>query len=327
MKFHHWVTDYDNYCQFMGKSAAPHHVFFPKRLEEIRQAKGKGIQVLLMMAEKQWMELSRPYYNIHPGLVSKLARINLSKVPSHLVTTPHDFSVVNIRFAERNEALVLKAGMPKQGGLVEIPPDSSLHGILMVDCRKLPVGFGQNRVSFYLDFNVWAKRLFEGQWQRLPQYCHFCFDIDLAKSLQEAIDECVRPYTDESYYNLCTNALRLAVSIGFLSNSSAELVEYDVISRFRERFRQGNEKERQQIIEKSRRRGKVGYNVGNDLIFSGRIPTISERRGELTGRELTYASIRQGHPHAVRYGKGKELVKIMWFAPTVVRPDLPFRPD
>ena len=46
------------------------------------------------------------------------------------------------------------------------------------------------------------------------------------------------------------------------------------------------------------------------------------RPGE--GRERTHAHIRSGHFHAVRCGEGRKNVKVKWFRPTVVRPDLPF---
>lgn len=50
-----------------------------------------------------------------------------------------------------------------------------------------------------------------------------------------------------------------------------------------------------------------------------------KRSNNLTGRELEYAHIRAGHPHLVRYGEAKKLVKMMWYTPTHVRPDRPFR--
>lgn len=123
------------------------------------------------------------------------------------------------------------------------------------------------------------------------------------------------------------NALRIAVTIGFLANSNSDLVEYDVLAKFRNDFEKGTPERRAQIIEKSKKRGKNGYNVGNDLMFLGSRGFQNRPASELTGRELEYAHIRDGHPHAVRYGKGKELVKIMWFQPTVVRPDLPFKQE
>jgi hypothetical protein len=97
------------------------------------------------------------------------------------------------------------------------------------------------------------------------------------------------------------------------------------LSKDRSSFDGGSEEQRQTIIERAKRRGKNGYNVGCDLMFLGERPKGESRSGEATGRELQYAHIRGGHPHAVRYGEGKKLVKIKWFAPTTVRDDLPFK--
>ena len=79
------------------------------------------------------------------------------------------------------------------------------------------------------------------------------------------------------------------------------------------------------IAEKARKKGKFGFNVGTDLMFIGERQFQQQKNSEETGRELEYAHIRAGHPHAVRYGEKKKMVKIVWYVPTTVRSDLPFK--
>jgi hypothetical protein len=134
--------------------------------------------------------------------------------------------------------------------------------------------------------------------------------------------------SSESYNELQRKIMRLAVTIGFLSNNPA-ICEYDVLSKDRSEFQRNTtgEGRKDELIQRAKRKGKFGYNIGNDLIFLGPRPVTSRPQSDASGRELEYAHIRRGHPHAVRYGPNKELVKIMWFAPTTVRDDLPFQDD
>ena len=94
--------------------------------------------------------------------------------------------------------------------------------------------------------------------------------------------------------------------------------------KYRDQYERGDQAKRDQIVARSRRRGKNGYQVGTDIMFLGE-KGLRSQGGSGEGRELSYAHIRSGHPHAVRYGPGKKLVKIAWYRSTTVRPDLPFK--
>lgn len=318
MKFHSWHTGYDRHCAANPKrQQKEYRAYYADRLEELDRI---GQPPLAMQYEDEWMASGRPYYNIHPGMVGKLSKMDLNKIPSHLIQMPHELSCVNLRFAQPDAKFIINehvsAQFPEHLVSLDVPAGAWVHSILMQDYRqhakyKSPV------VGMLLDFNA----------QNIPgrtNYGAIMLELDPKKSLQELIDTNVRREVSPTMIEVMTNAMRMAVVIGFLANSSADLIEYDVLSKFKEQFDKGDEATRQNIIRKSRQRGKIGYNVGNDLMFLGALPRQGiTQTGD--GRELQYAHIREGHPHAVRYGDGKNLVKIMWYKPTVVRDDLPFK--
>lgn len=137
----------------------------------------------------------------------------------------------------------------------------------------------------------------------------------------------------ESMGDRLPNLLRVLVSSGFMANSPEDgLVIPDVLSADRAAYaqavRRGDQNSAKTIVERAQRRGKIGYNVGTNEMFAGESEyNPADSHDDSTGRELGFSHIRGGHPHAVRYGEGKSKIKIKWFRPTRVRPDLPFKTE
>lgn len=126
------------------------------------------------------------------------------------------------------------------------------------------------------------------------------------------------------------NLLRVIISSGFLANCPEDgLVVPDVLGSDRQSYREAEKRGDQNamsiIAERAKRRGKFGFNIGTSEMFAGESEPVESKSSEETGRQLSFSHIRGGHPHAVRYGEGKGKVKIKWFRPTRVRPDLPFK--
>lgn len=321
MQFHSWQPDYDLFRKTVDHSIGLHE-FTRKRVEEFKRWDLPPWRVIV---EHIWITTGRPYYNVHPKLVSKLARVNLHKIPAHLIQLPHEYPVVSIQLAEPSDDLTLEESIPMDfspfAKLPPMPKGASIKAILLCDIRAVKSDYPAKdspAVMLILDFGIYQ----EGQ----PSYVIFAIPVDQGLTLQDAIDGVTKDNRRPStYHEVCSNALRLATTIGFLANSKSDLIEYDVLSKFRDEFRAANNTRREHIIRKSRQRGKIGWNVGNDLMFLGALPRQKRSDSQETGRELEYAHIREGHAHAVRYGTGHNLVKIMWFVPTVVRPDRPFK--
>jgi len=103
-------------------------------------------------------------------------------------------------------------------------------------------------------------------------------------------------------------------------NLEAELLlDPDLLARDRDRTTDTESKVR--ATARAHRRGKKGWIVGGR---ETRLPRSGGGgQGGGTRGELTKSHLRCGHFHAVRCGKGRSEIKVMWFPPTVVRPDLP----
>ena len=325
MNFFQWSTDYQLYRRHTPKrERMEYEQFLPWRR---RQQEMAGIPTHRLLAEKVWTDDGSPYYNVHPNLVSKLCKVDMDKIPSTLLKMPHDLRAVNIRFAEKHSEFVVSE--PQHTDLVArlsntsgtAPPGSFVHSILMVDLHSEQSVKGHNRsVLFIMDFNVYTPL---GQ----PIYSMFAIAPEEGRSLQSAIDQAKGKARTASYIAMIENVMKCCVSIGFLADNPT-LCEPDVLSSDRSSYLTANQQQRQVIVDRAKRKGKNGYNIGTDIMFLGERPLIAgQRRENPTGRELEYAHIRCGHPHLVRYGEGKKLVKVMWYVPTTVRPDKPFKAE
>ncbi len=317
MQFFQWTTDYMLYQrQFPKKERMPYEEFLKQRLKTIKSYRMPTVR---HDADILWVKEGQPYYNIHPKMAQKLCKVDLNKIPSTMLKTPHGLSVVNIRFAQQHpEFTVADAQMPdmKLPFAQAIPAGSFVHSMLMMRSD-----YERWNVMFLLDFGTINPN---GQ----PSYCIYGMRLHSAISMEDAIFLASRESStpDDSYQQMLRNIIRLAVSIGFLADNPA-ICEADVLADDRGAFREASDEKREFIAARARRRGKYGFNIGTDLMFLGERPKGERRDSIATGRELEYAHIRAGHPHAVRYGESKRLVKIMWYVPTTVRDDLPFKAD
>jgi hypothetical protein len=313
MQFFNWMTDWKLYCQQVEKrERMDHEEFIHKRKEQLRLR--SKVSNRRLIAEIEWEKLGFPYYNIHPRMVSKLCKSDLTKIPSNMLKMPHGFSVAHIRFCQQHPEFTVSKEHRSEAYGLSLPAGSFLHGILMM---KGDDGV----VSFIMDFNLTDEN-------RQPTYSIFGILPEEKHSMQECIDLASASSSQPMgpYYQMIANTMRLAVTIGFLSDNPT-ICEADVLNADRSKFIEADDPQREVIAARARRRGKYGFNVGTDLMFIGERPKGERRTSAATGRELEYAHIRGGHPHAVRFGEAKKLVKIMWYVPVTVRDDLPFKKE
>ena len=275
---------------------------WPFRHEEVRQKRFIRLQM-----ETDWDKNNRPYYNIHPHLVDSLSKCSLDSIPAKQLEMPGDFLAVNIRFAEKHPALQML------GALVSITPSKLAVFADLGERQKLTETFNANLVvSLVVDI--------------LPDESI----VDIFNRVQVMPTPENHPLSRINVPECLLNFFRLAVAMGFLANNDEDrLCRADVLSKDLRAFEDAlarNDKDKENIIiERARRRGKIGWNVGTDEMFVGELPVTSAGHTGTGERELSWSHLRTGHPHAVRFGEGKRMVKIKWFRPTRVRPDLPFK--
>jgi len=327
--FNKWKTDFDNflaharelrrcslveqieqYCNYGLSQREDGHFTEIEFSEHLQSAFEEGV----------WNASGRPYYNIHPQLVDSLCRCDLSTLPSSYLTMPNDFGAVAIRFAERNEHLAVSRTDYVRSMLLsrtakDIASDFQEHGELRATMEAPP-----NSIRVRIDF---------GDRHPCGGFHYWTFELHCSRdvTLGESFEKSIRVPLEPERQRAAQNCLRLIATVGLIANCPQDdLLAYDVLAKHRSEYASSTDEfQRQRLIDKARRRGKVGWNVGTNELFLGPVePQGKKPNGQRRGSHST-AHIRAGHLHAVRCGPGRKNVKIKWFRPTVVRPDLPFR--
>lgn len=274
------------------------------------------------LAEYLWLAGDKPYYRVHPNLVSHLCRCKLGDVPASYLEPPRELDVVLVRLAGSHPLLAINDTAHVRSILVD--------GTLVDrDALDLFVATGDKPMlakerQFILHVDLGNRKTDEGveaiDAVRLP------LDLSPGKSLEEVFlyaRNCMA--APPLLARTLENCLRLVATIGFLANCPDEsLIQHDVLAKDRAKYASGTEEQKKNLIAKARRRGKFGWNIATKEMAVGSLLAWSNDGATGGGREHTRAHIRSGHLHAVRFGKGRRQVKIKWFRPTVVRADLPF---
>lgn len=297
-------------------------------------------RMIRLAVERIWIKSGKPYYNVHPKMVESLCKVNLEKIPSEFVEIPANLDVVCFRFSDQ-----IPTRYVENTGFVavldEVIKDSPVYcksvlfSRLNADPEKSPFPpeyLGQFILIIDEGFRVKS----DGITRTLCNMVTFSAKKD--QSITDAIKETINNFSESHLDKVMmltmgerlSNLLKVVISSGFMANSLDEgLVVPDVLSKDRvalqEAERRKDTEKIKQIVERAHRRGKLGYNIGTNEMFVATPAAPSSSSSEATGKELEYSHIRGGHPHAVRYGTGKNKVKIKWFRPTRVRPDLPFK--
>lgn len=276
--------------------------------------------------EYEWLKTGSPYYNVYENAFSVLKDINLSKVRFRDLELPHGHSVVNFRFPWECTKISFEKILdesyhldtkrkPFKTALLKISKEEDSVTLMVIyDLAAHVQGHPECTVNqsftkkFPLDDFVGEKL----------KDTDFLRDLDLSKG-------------DNILF---VQALVTMIAVGFLSNSDSEnLLRPDVLkeddSKLQKAISERDEKEIQRLVNRARNKRKNGYNVNTcevllDYEFN---QERSHSHSFEPKRALSYSHFRGGHPHIVRYGKGKEKLKIKWFRPIQVRPDLPFKKE
>lgn len=308
MNFHAWETHYELSKQRIRKDRPDFdmsiHDYY-KEYQKINHRKdysNKEFEIKLVSSEVKWLNKGKPYYNLNPNIIEPAMRMKLD-IPVALVDVPRDFSAVNLRFPDHplSENIRSVLAVKSEEGIV------LFYKVIALDGK-----FDYGAITFFKNISP---------------------NISLDEYLDKAADEAnIGDFSRIGEKPIITaqtkKILKLYVTVKFLSDvPNDELIEYDVISKFKNEYEdeRTSVERRKEIEEKSKKAGKIGWNIGVKERVIRDIPCWSEQSTGTGERELSYAHIRTGHLHAVRIGKGREHVKIMFYRPTVVRSDLPFK--
>ncbi|HWY33785.1 MAG TPA: hypothetical protein VNX68_04015 [Nitrosopumilaceae archaeon] len=245
----------------------------------------------LNYAEICWIRKGKPYYNIHPSIIESTERMKLTDIPSSFLEVPRHFQSVNIRFPAYH------------------------HGH-----KSLLISKFENSFWIFGETGVGRSEVNRRSFSRI--------DLERNLTLEDCIEESKIHHPNDPFSVFLHEALRFCALIKFLSDvPDHELLSYDVVSKFKGEFdlESTTSERKKEIIAQSRAKGKIGWNVGVKEYMIRDCQRLSEPQSDREKYEQQWAHIRTGHLHAVRRGPGKKDVKIMFFRPTVVNKDKPFK--
>lgn len=297
-------------------------------------------RLLRASSEFLWATEGRPYYNIHPAMISHLSKIDLDKIPVELIEIPNDFHSICVRFSN-NVPIRYKDNEHMLFGQQEGDDPIQVRCVLFSsitnpkDLKELNLDEDRGFVM-HLDEGV--------RTHQRGVDCVVCNtfrftarkDETIPHALQRNLDELSKS-SDQSDYLLASHLrqkiealFKVVVSVGFLANAPEDgVIVPDVLSNDASKYKEAvskGDQERIEVIEnRAKRRGKVGWNVGTNEIFVGESGFRSKPPIKGEGKQLQYSHIRQGHFHAVRFGKNKEKIKLKWYRSKRIREDLPFK--
>jgi hypothetical protein len=272
MKFHDYVTWFDCLdANFKRKNS---------REDFYRPGPGKpeiGEPFGIMLAlERGWYAMNRPYFKVWPSIAEALMRVRLD-VPAELVSIDC-IPVIAIRVAE-----ITKAGTAIHPGLRSVLAGwfGAARDTWVTPCLGISYQYG------IPDF-------------RSSQYLLELVPGESAESLFDKLKR--RPMVpgsgDPQRFSVAGEALRLVIAVAMLA-SDPSIISPDVLSRDRDRFdRSTDPVERQRLIDKARRRGIVGWRIGEQY--------------------ETIPHYRRPHPALYHVGKGRHDQRIVFRAGSIV---------
>ena len=232
-----------------------------------------------LINERDWERQRRPYYNVWPSIVPMLTRLNLDldsslirlPLPALCVRLPKDQEKNTLKFDWKGKEIPIRCmlvGKINEGGGISVLIDI---GELMPE-----IGFP---IYTYRNFRRREGLTVENALGELNRDCSAEMGIAVSESL---VNDCVR----------------LCCSLCLLENDSS-IICPDVLADDRAKYDQNGD---QKFVEKARRRGKVGWDVGRHieviphfrrphmtLVWTGRgrvAPKIVPRRGAIVHREV-----------------------------------------
>lgn len=225
-------------------------------------------------SELSWYEGKQPYYKVWPGIIPCLTKLKHEKIPTSELYLPCD--TILFRFPIGNTLTF---------------PGGSLQTILV---NRRP-----DQLTLWIDFG-------EKEQSPLPECPVLTYRVlQLTQpTVQEAVDPLIIDGSADVGLkippSIVTDCVRIVAGICLLSHDNEDrLVEWDVLSKDAAKFSVSGD---QKFIDKAKRRGKFGWNVGKSVEVSphyrqshlalywcgkGRVnPTMKYRRGAIVKREV-----------------------------------------
>lgn len=288
MKFHDYQTHYSFYKKmgFFNAHMMPWQEWYINTLKNA-VASNDRVSTSLLKMEYNWCSDLQPYYNIWPAVIPTLLRLNLALSTSYLKPPKQDLLIrlpveknpiyfewnnkrYDIRTILMTEIAIVQKGCPGVGMWIDFGEEIEGHPILS-----------------YRNISCDGKNSLEDEVEMLPM--HWGETVGIQMPIETT-----------------KNCIRLCCTLCLLENDP-EVITADVLNKDKVKFENtGDEK----FIEKARRRGKVGWDIGKKITVSPHyriphsclfwtgeghaIPIIKIRAGTIVHRKIV-ETIPTGH--------------------------------
>lgn len=302
------------------------HTVLAKRVE--KQRVGHQVDDALthcrVVMESFWEYEQRPYYKISPAAIDHLIRTDLEEVPSDAFVLPSP-RVAMLEF-EKHPRFIDTEGMWLQYALVGMwSPDRPLS-------TMRPHGWGIAEPRTALDpaiSHLYCRVQVGCEDKSKRQTSRFWSPLRPGETMRDAVWGGAFGLTSKSppqmnfdgelrsWLDLYVRFTHLLATLGFLAAADDPIIRPDVLERYRDEYydRATCQHRKDDILEKTRRKGRRGWLVGYDY---GLTPATA---GDSEGSGWSAASIRRGHLRTRKIG---DEVVTKFVPPFSVRPDLPF---
>jgi hypothetical protein len=275
------------------------------------------------VSEITWLISGRPYFKVFSELVPVFSKCPID-IPAKFIEFPYGLTAFAVYLPERDSnSIIVDEQHYVRSILVyrykDVTEDVTKKLGLDVVRGNTAYDDLNNRLTFWMDV---------GEKSQVGDLCLPVYTYkQMAWRSDETIDQALTALPQHSSFEVgvkipmeaVERCARLILSICFLAKSEDGLVVPDVLSKDRLDLRGASPEHVHILVDRAKKKGKYGWVVGSHVMH------VTEPSSVGGGREFSYSHIRMGHWHKVYFGAGRSQTKIVWYRPTVVRPDLPFR--
>lgn len=306
MKFQHYETSISRFGGLKNDSLESMLAWHPHFLSEVKATDTQlnyEIEHNVLASEEAWVAMGRPYFKVWPAMFDLLKD---TKMLFGFDSIKMPFSAIAVLLPE---SFPCKCLLLQPTGFNQAPDtptavfSCSFQGSHKTDDRRS-------------SFGLWENQTVEQALQRF---------VDIASGDV--------PFTGARNDSPITRsvqgqAIRTAIAVAMFAVNRHELVAPDIDREILVRkFPGGKSKASQKIAEEKRQReiAKVkGWKVGSEIDLP-RPRVITQGHPPERGGELSCGHVRSGHMKMQPCGPRNQDRKLIFVAPTVVRPDLPIR--
>lgn len=219
-----------------------------------------------IITEHRWGNLSRPYYNVYPSVAKLLIESTVTRTQSQQIDLGLlPYMPFVLRMPRVNNPLKVVNGDSVQSDVEYIMIDRFIKPF-KIDGLKLNVNVARPVINIWFHSGERVEKDFMDTIQEGKVSSFEFIEMQDGKTLEECLDRSrlvSRSNIPEemSSKEELLNVLKVTFGVILLSQDS-ELVNPDVLSKYREKYRETND---EKYVEKSIRKGKVGFNIGKEF--------------------------------------------------------------